>query len=283
MGHVDEGEADFPVQAFQFALHLLAQVCVERAQGFVEQKHTRVDDERACEGHTLALSAGKLMRHPRAHAGQPDPHEPVHRGRFPLCARDAPHLETVCHVLGECLVREERIVLKHDAGVPPVGRQLGHVHAIDEYRTRGDRFQARNHAQQRRLAAPRRAEQSEKFTGLHAQIERPNGSGAAEALGDVAQLDALCVHGSGSCSRSIHSSVHHLHHPEPVRYTFPNPRPRQGTLRVADIGDPRHALLQPPDTRVRVFAGFPGMHRRYGIGPCTKKTTDCLRRSPISF
>ena len=88
---------------------------------------------------------------------------------------------------------KEGIVLKHDAGVPPVRRQLGHVRPADEYRSTAHGFQSGDHAKECRLAASRWTEQSEELTGLHVQVERANGSDTVETLADAAELDALGV------------------------------------------------------------------------------------------
>jgi hypothetical protein len=49
-------------RALQLDLHLLAELEVERAEGFVEQQHLRPVDEGAGERHALALATGELRR-----------------------------------------------------------------------------------------------------------------------------------------------------------------------------------------------------------------------------
>ena len=48
--------------AFSSALHLLAQLQVERAERLVEQQHLRLADQRARQRHALALAARQLRR-----------------------------------------------------------------------------------------------------------------------------------------------------------------------------------------------------------------------------
>ena len=72
VGDEDEGDAERPLQALQFLLHLLAQLQVERAERFVEQQHLRLVDEGAGERHALALAAGELARPALAVARQLD-------------------------------------------------------------------------------------------------------------------------------------------------------------------------------------------------------------------
>ena len=47
------------LHVFQLQLHLLAQLQVQGAQGFVQQEHLGLVDQRPGDGHTLLLSAGE--------------------------------------------------------------------------------------------------------------------------------------------------------------------------------------------------------------------------------
>ena len=72
VGDEDEGDAELALQLLQLALHLLAQLQVERAQRLVEQQHAGLVDQRARQGHALALAAGQLHRVARAIAAEGD-------------------------------------------------------------------------------------------------------------------------------------------------------------------------------------------------------------------
>ena len=65
-----ERDAQTPLQRLQLALHLLAQLQVQRAQRLVEQQHLRLADQRARQRHPLALATRELRRPPVADAGQ---------------------------------------------------------------------------------------------------------------------------------------------------------------------------------------------------------------------
>ncbi|MNV99268.1 hypothetical protein D3C71_1946100 [compost metagenome] len=60
MGNENKGDPQLLLQFFQLELHLLAQFQIQRTERFVEQEHTRLIDQRAGDGHALALPAGKL-------------------------------------------------------------------------------------------------------------------------------------------------------------------------------------------------------------------------------
>ena len=65
-----EGDAELALQRLQLALHLLAQLQVERAERLVEQQHLRLADQRARQRHALALAARQLRRAALADARQ---------------------------------------------------------------------------------------------------------------------------------------------------------------------------------------------------------------------
>jgi hypothetical protein len=74
-------------------------------------------------------------------------------------------------VLGDAQVRKQRAFLRHVADTPLLGRQMqavaGHAAAIDLDRAGISALEAAQHAQQRSLAAARRAEQRDERTRAH--------------------------------------------------------------------------------------------------------------------
>ena len=73
---------------------------------------------------------------------------------------------------------------------PLVGRQPGDVGAVDQDLALGRLLEAGDHPQRRRLAAAARAEQREELALADREAELVDGGEVAEALGDLAQLDA---------------------------------------------------------------------------------------------
>jgi hypothetical protein len=57
VGDEHEGDAHPPLERLQLALHLLAELEVERAQRLVEQQHLRLEHEGAGQRHPLPLPA----------------------------------------------------------------------------------------------------------------------------------------------------------------------------------------------------------------------------------
>src|SRR5436853_7503286 len=60
VGDKKKSDTDFALQGFQFALHLLAQIGVERGKRLVEQEKQRAVDESTREGHALLLAAAQF-------------------------------------------------------------------------------------------------------------------------------------------------------------------------------------------------------------------------------
>ena len=58
----DGGRAHLALDLAQLELHLFTQLGVQVGQRLVQQQHRRLDDQRPCQGNTLALAAGELAR-----------------------------------------------------------------------------------------------------------------------------------------------------------------------------------------------------------------------------
>ena len=86
-------------------------------------------------------------------------------------------------------MREEGIGLEHHIGGPEIGRDAGHVDAVDQDPPGGGGLEARQHAQQRGLAAARSAQQREELALVDVQRDIVDRREIAEFLGDVLNLD----------------------------------------------------------------------------------------------
>ena len=80
-----------------------------------------------------------------------------------LIARHARHLQPIGDIVRDRHMRKHGIGLEHHVGRALVGRRQRHVLAADDDLAPGRRLEARDHAQQRGLAAARRPEQREEL------------------------------------------------------------------------------------------------------------------------
>ena len=159
--HEHARQPDLLMKAPQPSAQLLPHFCIERAERLVEQQHPGFDRERARERDALALTARELRGIAIAevvelHQLQQVRHLLGNRlGRGPMRAR--PHAKTERDVLEHRHVTEERVVLKDEADATLSGLPRRRVLAVEQHRTGVGRLEPGDDAQQRRLAAPRRA------------------------------------------------------------------------------------------------------------------------------
>ena len=90
----------------------------------------------------------------------------------PAAGCDALHLERELDVLADRAVREQRQRLEHEAGRPPVRRQVVDPLAAQQDVAVAGRLHAGQHAQQRGLARARRADDGEELALAHRRGRR---------------------------------------------------------------------------------------------------------------
>jgi hypothetical protein len=98
-------------------------------------------------------------------------------------------LEAEGHVLGDRHVGPEGVALEHHPRVALVGRQLRHVLVPEEDPPLVGDVEAGQAPEQRRLAAPARAQEEKELPGLDPQVEVAQRRDGAEAFGQVLDSD----------------------------------------------------------------------------------------------
>ena len=181
------------MEAPDLEAHLLAQVRIEIGERLVEEKHLGLDHHRAREGHALLLAAGELggiallelvEMNDRKHA--PDP-------LGDLGPRQLAHAQPEGDVLGDRHVRPDRVALEYHRHAPALRGEnrtrRGERHPVHLDRPLARRHEAGDHAQGRRLAATRRAEERDELARLQRQIEVGHGGHLAEALAETLERE----------------------------------------------------------------------------------------------
>jgi hypothetical protein len=87
-------------------------------------------------------------------------------------------------------VGEQRVVLEHEADLAFAYVGEGGVLAVEQHRTGIGPLEARDDSQQRGFAGARRPEQRDQFARGNVQVQVVADDGLAEALAEVAYLDA---------------------------------------------------------------------------------------------
>ena len=109
---------------------------------------------------------------------------PVRRPR-----RLGPHAQPEGDVLEDRHVREQRVVLEHEAHLALAHVGVGRVLAVEQHAARIGHLQPGDDAQQRRLARARGPEQRHQLAGRDVEVQVVADDGGAEALVEVADFD----------------------------------------------------------------------------------------------
>ena len=144
----------------------LAHLRVDGGKWLVEQQQLRLRRERPRERDALALPAGELHRIPRAEARQANELQQLIDARPALRLRHLLDPQAKSDVLTHRHVPEQRIILEDEADAALSRREVVHATAADEDIPPVRRLQPRDHTQNGRLAAARRAEQADEPAAL---------------------------------------------------------------------------------------------------------------------
>ena len=198
VGDEHEGDAQLALQFLQLALHLLAQLQVQRAQRLVQQQHPRPVDQRPGQRHALALAAGELRRLACAVAGQGHQRQGLLGARQALGPGDALDLQAVGDVVQHAHVGEQRVVLEHRVDVALVGRQAGGLRPVDADGAGRRLLEAGDQPQAGGLARAGRPEHGEELAFADVDGHPVDGGDLAETAGHLGKL-----HGEGHFDRLV--------------------------------------------------------------------------------
>src|SRR5439155_26427263 len=120
-----------------------------------------------------------------------DLHEPgglEHLGLH-ACGPQAPRAEAVRDVLADGEVREDRVALEHDADVPRVGWDAVDGHVVEEDRPRVRLEQSGHDPEERRLPAPRGAQEGVELPRPDLQADASERDRLVEPIDDPVDPD----------------------------------------------------------------------------------------------
>ena len=205
MCYVDRRDAEPTLQVANFLTHLDPQLGVEVRKRLVEQKHARADHDCARERDALLLAPGQLAGELLFVAFEADQREHVAHVAADRVAGLAAHAQSIGHVLEHGQVREQRVVLEHEADIAPVRGQVGDIFRTEQDATTVRLLEAGDHAQRGGLAASRRSEQGQEFARAHVKFHIASGKDRSlhtmrEAFGYAINVDAEGLR----CHRFIH-------------------------------------------------------------------------------
>ena len=189
-------EAVLPPQRQQVVVELVARDLVERRERLVHQQDLRMRHQRARDRDAHLHAAGEFARIGFLEALQPDQRQHLGRARLRLALADARERQRQHHVLQRVRPRHQRRVLEHEAeiGLRLAARRMRRGRPVDRAGAR--RAEARDDAQQGRLAAAGRPEQADELAVAQIEIDAADRERAVrELLGDVADRNerAACL------------------------------------------------------------------------------------------
>ena len=247
VGHVDEGDAHFLLDALELHLHLAAEFEVQGAQRFVQEEDGRAIDERSRQRHPLGLTAGDLGRLAAFVAGQLHELEHLRDPTLDLRVPDLLAAQAERDVLVDAQVREERIALEDRVDVALVGRQPGHVLALQFDHAGRGLLKTADHPEGRGLAAAGRAKQTEELAVVDFQVDVVHSHGVAESLGHIHESDVDDGHvRAHSCVRWVGGSRGR----NGCRRTVLHGRRRNRTIATSGGGEDMGAGMRVSRTRV---------------------------------
>ena len=148
MGDIDDGRTQALVEFFDFAAHLIAQLCIQVGQRLVKQEHLGLAHDGAANRHPLALPArqgcGLALQQvldAQQACGIQHPALDLMLGSFAQAQPES-------HVVIEIFVRVQGVVLEHHGDVALAWWLIIDPPAVDQHMAAADALEAGNHAQQ---------------------------------------------------------------------------------------------------------------------------------------
>ena len=179
------------VQPRDLDAHVDAQFGVEIGERFVEQEDLGMAHDGAADGDALALAAGELLGPAVEQRLEFEDARRLVDLPGDLGLGHAGEAQREAHVLAHRHVRVERVGLEHhgDAALATASTSFMRSPPMTSS-PRGDVFEPGDHAQQRRLAAARGADEDDELLGGDVEIDALDHLDGAEGLADAPAASA---------------------------------------------------------------------------------------------
>ena len=197
VGNVDGGDAGLLLDAADLRPHGDTELGIQVGKGLVKQQHTGLHHQGSCQGDTLLLSAGELVRHTGFHAGQAHQLQDVRDLLLDNILGKLAQLQAIGHVVINVVMGKQRVALEHHGGIPLVGGQLIDLLAAQPDAALVGAFKAGDHTKRGGLAAAGGAQQRHKAARLNIQahlihrVEILLGLGINVNFGNPVQFNTL--------------------------------------------------------------------------------------------
>ncbi len=183
MGHGEHGGAQPAEQLPQFDHQAFPERAVELAERLVQHQQPGPGRERPGERDTLLLAAGQGGHGPPGGPRQPDQLQQLPHLGVPFTPGHAVHPQPEGHVRADVPLREELVVLEHQADTAPVRGHARLVAAVEQHPSTGQGLQPGDRPQQGRLAAAAGPEHAHHLVLGDVESDRVQHGPPAEAHG----------------------------------------------------------------------------------------------------
>src|SRR6266404_3683075 len=184
----EESDADFALESFQLALHLLAEVGVEGGKRLVQEQELRAIDERAGECDALLLAAAERGGTSGGEADHFHHAESLFNAARDFRFRGGLDAQSVSDVFADVQVRKEGVNLEDGIHAALVGRERIEALVAHPDFAGGGLFETGNEAEKRGLARAALAEESKKFASGDSQRDILEDLGGAETFRHAADF-----------------------------------------------------------------------------------------------
>ncbi len=163
MRNIDHRGVDLPVQLLQLDAHLGPELGIQVAQRLIEKKDFWPADDGPPDGHPLPLPPRQGLGLAIQLSFDLQQGSGLHDPRPDLAPGIMPQLQPESHILEYRHMRVQGIVLKDHGDIPVAGPEIIDGLAVDTDGSLPDLFQPRDHPEQGRFAATRRAHHDHEF------------------------------------------------------------------------------------------------------------------------
>ena len=172
MCNVDDGGAQSLVQLCDLGSHLNTELSIQVGKRLVHKEYLRRTDDSTAHSDTLSLTAGQSLRLTVKEVGQVKDLGCITNGLVDLILRNLTKLKAECHVVINCHVRIQSVVLEDHCDVSVLGLDVVHKLAVDLELTGGNVLKTCDHTKGGGLSASGRTYEDDELlvSDFHVEV-----------------------------------------------------------------------------------------------------------------
>jgi hypothetical protein len=172
VGDVDRRHTETPLKRCDLRAGLNPKLGVEVRQRLIHEEYLGLANNCATHRNALTLTTGERFRLTSEVRLEVEQLRRLENACCALLFVDASDLQGEAHVLGNCHVRVESVVLEHHRDIPVFRRNVGDVAVADEDLAVVDLFETREHAERCGLATTGWSDENEELAVFDLDVDR---------------------------------------------------------------------------------------------------------------